>query len=44
MTCYAVETWGDHIYAVTYTRPWRRGFRKTRWLQCWHCDLKVMEP
>jgi hypothetical protein len=34
----------DHMYVVVYTRPWRRWFRKTNVLRCWHCDLRVIEP
>jgi len=42
--CAAIRNYGDHLYAHSYSRPWWNLFRKTYWLRCWHCDLRVMDP
>jgi hypothetical protein len=39
-----MSEWCDHILTTTYSRPWRRLFRKTYWLRCWYCNLRVEEP
>ena len=33
-----------HHPVVTYSRPWRRRFRKTMHVRCWFCDVDVVEP
>ena len=33
----------DHMYVVIFRRPWRRLWRKTNVLRCWHCDLEIAE-
>jgi predicted amidophosphoribosyltransferase len=42
--CQAESQLGDHLYTTVYTRPWRRCFRKTFWLRCWKCDLRIEDP
>lgn len=33
-----------HQIALTFGRPWQRLWRKTFYLRCWSCDLKVETP
>jgi len=35
---------GKHLLVTTYSRPWRRFFRKTYAIRCFECEVVLTDP
>lgn len=35
---------GQHAFVITYSRHWKRLWRKRHSIRCWYCTLVIFEP